>query len=504
MNYAPFVELLNISKSFPGVKALTDISAKFFRGRVHVLLGENGAGKSTVIKIISGVYQADNGRIIVNGSEQRFTNTRESLAHGISVIHQELSVIPDLTVAENIFLGREPKKSSGFIDKKKMYDDTRTLFETIGVEIDPKAYIRKLNNGDKQMVEIAKAVSQNSSMVIMDEPTSSLSEREVSALFRVIRRLKADNVAVIYISHRLKEILEIGDDITVLRDGTLVTTRPISGMTEKEMVALMVGREMTQFYYRAENAVKDEIVLEVRNLTRKGAFEDVSFELKRGEVLGVSGLVGAGRTEVMRAVYGADSYDSGTIKLFGNEVHLRSCEEAIAMGIGLVPEDRRNQGLMLEKSVKENTSIASLKSHSKRGFIDFAWEKASAVEYIEKLRTKTPSENTTIKNLSGGNQQKVVIARWLLAQSKILIMDEPTRGIDVNTKAEIYNLMKAFVEEGGSIIMVSSELPEILGVSDRIMVMSEGRVTGILDISEASEKKIMSLASEGVLKNGTE
>lgn len=496
MNTKPFVELHGINKSFPGVKALSDVSIDFYPGKVHILLGENGAGKSTIIKIISGVYQADAGNLLVNGQEHTFMNTRQALAKGISVIHQELSVIPDLTVAENIFLGREPKiAGTGLIDKAAMFARTKELLESIGIEISPKALIRKLTNGDKQMVEIARAVSQNSAMVIMDEPTSSLSDHEVQALFRVINKLKSENVAIIYISHRMKEIAEIGDTITILRDGQVVKTLPLSETDEQSMIALMVGRQMTQYYYKAEAKAGGEIVLRVENLTSKGVFEDVSYDLRQGEVLGVSGLIGAGRTEVMRAVFGADRYQSGNVMVFGKKVRFRTPREAIRAGIGLIPEDRRNQGLLLEKNIRQNTSLASLMENSHHGFINFKWESDIAAEYITKLRTKTPSDRALARNLSGGNQQKVVIAKWLAAKVRILIMDEPTRGIDVNAKAEIYALMKDFVEQGGSIIMVSSELPEILGVSNRILVMRGGRVTKMMDAQGATEKEIMKYAS---------
>ncbi|WP_313155027.1 sugar ABC transporter ATP-binding protein [Lacrimispora sp.] len=502
MEEQAFVALEHISKSFPGVKALNDVSINFSPGRVHVLLGENGAGKSTIIKIISGVYQSDEGNLIVRGNKERFENTRESLGKGISVIHQELSVIPDLTIAENIFLGRELKTPLGLIDKQKMNREAGKLLESLGMQINPKTFIRKLANGDKQMVEIARAVSQNSSMVIMDEPTSSLSEKEVGALFKVIKSLKEENVAVIYISHRLKEIREIGDDITILRDGKVVVTLPLSQISEEEMINKMVGREMKQFYFRSENAVKDEIVLSVENLGRGGTFHNVTFQLRRGEILGVAGLIGAGRTEVMRTVFGADAPDSGSMFVYGRPYRPKSVKDGVASGIGLVPEDRRGQGLLLEKNVAINTTLSSLFQRSKKGLIDFAWEKAAAEEYVKKMGTKTPGIKTRIKNLSGGNQQKVVIARWLLAGSRILIMDEPTRGIDVNAKAEIYNLMKEFVEAGGSIIMVSSDLPEILGVADRIMIMREGTVSGFIDTKEASEEKIMGLASISTVSSG--
>lgn len=502
MEKRALVTLKHISKSFPGVKALNDISINFYPGRTHVLLGENGAGKSTIIKIISGVYQSDEGSLIVRGNKERFENTRESLAKGISIIHQELSVIPDLTIAENIFLGREPKTALGLIDKLKMNQEAGRLLESMGLHLNPKTYIRKLTNGDKQMVEIARAVSQNSSLVIMDEPTSSLSEKEVSALFKVIETLKQDDVAIIYISHRLKEIREIGDDITILRDGNVVLSVSLDDISEAEMINKMVGREMKQFYFRAENAVRDEVVLSVEGLARNDFFHNVSFDLKRGEILGVAGLVGAGRTEVMRTVFGADAPDKGTMSVCGKPYQPKTVKDAVACGIGLVPEDRRGQGLLLEKDVAVNTTLASLFSNSKNGLIDFNWEKSAAEEYVIKMKTRTPGIRTRIKNLSGGNQQKVVIAKWLLADSEILIMDEPTRGIDVNAKAEIYSLMKTFVEGGGSIIMVSSDLPEILGVADRIMIMREGTISGYLDIEEASEEKIMGLAS--ITGNGSE
>lgn len=496
MLHEPLIEMTGVSKSFPGVKALSNIDLNIYPGQVHVLLGENGAGKSTLIKIISGVYTRDEGNVKLCGKEVNFNNTRQSLAEGISVIHQELSVVPDLTVAENIFLGNEPKiGKTSFIDKKKMYKDTAKLFESIGVDINPKAIIRNLNNADKQMVEIARAVSQKSSLVIMDEPTSSLMENEVEALFKVIEKLKKENVAIIYISHRLKEITRIGDMVTILRDGQVVKTISLKEIDESDMIALMVGREITQFYYKSQMPPTDEIVLEVKNYTQKDVFEDISFSLRKGEILGVAGLIGAGRTEVMRAIFGADKVGSGQCIYDGKLVQFNSPQQAIKAGLGLIPEDRRNQGLMLSKSVKENTSLASLFVNSKKGFMDFKWEIKVAKEYIEKLRTKTPNENALTKNLSGGNQQKVVIAKWLVANSKILIMDEPTRGIDVNAKAEIYLLMKKFVEDGGSIIMVSSELPEVLGVSDRIMVMREGKVSGIIDGKGATEKNIMQLAS---------
>lgn len=496
MHEEPLIELTGVSKSFPGVKALSNITLNIYPGQVHALLGENGAGKSTLIKIISGVYTRDEGVLKVRGKEVNYTNTRQSLAEGISIIHQELSVIPDLTVAENIYLGREPKiGKTGLIDKRKMYSNTENLLESIGININPRDIIRNLKNADKQMVEIARAVSQNSSLVIMDEPTSSLSNNEVEALFKVIEKLKKDNVAIIYISHRLKELIAICDVVTILRDGQMVKTVNLNEIDESHMITLMVGREITQFYCKSEIPPTEEIVLEIKNFTRKGAFENVSFQLKKGEILGVAGLIGAGRTEVMRAIFGADKVDSGECVYNGKTVKFARPQDAINAGLGFVPEDRRNQGLLLSKSVKENTTLASLYVNSNKGFIDTEWEKTVSKDYIKKLRTKTPHENTPAKNLSGGNQQKVVLAKWLVANSKLLIMDEPTRGIDVNAKSEIYALMKEYVESGGSIIMVSSELPEVIGVSDRIMVMREGHISGFLDAKDATEKKVMQLAS---------
>lgn len=491
----PLAELKHIYKSFPGVKVLDDISISFYPGRVHVLLGENGAGKSTIIKIISGIYQPDKGEVAVDGKVRNFTNITQSQELGISVIHQELSVIDDLMVYENVFLGRE-LRSGGFVNARQMITETQKLMDEIEIDINPRAYIRDLNNGEKQMVEIIRAVSQNSRLVIMDEPTSSLSHHEVEALFTVMRKLKRDNVGIIYISHRLKEILAMGDMLTVLRDGRVVDTLPVGDVTEDRMVSMMVGRELGHYYYKPERKKDGKVVLEVKDLTRQGAFEEVNFQLWEGEILGVAGLVGAGRTEVMRAVFGADPVDSGTRIIYGEEYQPKTPQDVIKRCVGLIPEDRRGQGLLLEKSVKENTSLASLFMNSKKGFIDFAWEKEKALLYIDKLKTKTSSERAVTKNLSGGNQQKVVIAKWLLAESKILIMDEPTRGIDVNAKAEIYALMKEFVESGGSIILVSSELPEVIGCSNRIMIMREGRVTGFLDETDVTEEKIMKYASK--------
>ncbi|AKX96011.1 sugar ABC transporter ATP-binding protein [Neomoorella thermoacetica] len=489
---SPLLQLRGISKSFSGIKVLDNIDLDIYPGEVHALLGENGAGKSTLIKIISGVYQRDCGTITFKQKPVEFTNTRQALDAGISVIHQELSLIQDLSVAENIFLGREPIKSRVFIDKEKMVSETIAIARSLGIDLKPWAMVRDLNVAEQQMVEIAKAVSCNASLVIMDEPTSSLSDRETETLFKIIKRLKKDNVAVIYISHRLKELEELADRLTILRDGKLVKTMVGEEMKKYNWVSLMVGREIKDFSRKAQKP--GEVILQVKDFTDPPKYWDINFELRQGEILGIAGLVGAGRTEVLQGIFGVKKPKHGSLYLNGQKVLFNSPAEAISNGIGFVPEDRRLQGVILAQSVKDNISLPSLYDKSNYGFINFLWENQVSEDYIKKMRIRTPSAKTIVKNLSGGNQQKVALARWLAAHAKILFLDEPTRGIDVNAKAEIYNLMNSFTSEGGSIIMVSSELPEILSMSDRIVVMHEGRVAGILDRHEASEEKIMELA----------
>lgn len=493
----PMVRMCNISKSFSGVRALNNVSLDFYPGRVHILLGENGAGKSTLIKVLSGVYQKDEGSIFLNGAEIAPQTPREGIDLGISVIHQELSVVLDLTVAENIFLDNLPKKAGSLVDFKLLQKKTRELMKRLDISnIKPTDKLRDLTVADRQMVEIMRATSRDAGIVIMDEPTSSLSEREIAALFSVIESLKKQNVAVVYISHKLKELVAVGDDISILKDGELVCTHFVSELTESEMVSLMVGREISSYYVRAPKVSPDaEAVLEVNNLC-SNKFSDISFSLKKGEVLGFAGLIGAGRTEVMRALFGADRYTGGEIHVKGKLEKYKSPAGAIAKGIGLVPEDRRGQGVMLDVSVKRNTSIVSLKRNSKFGFIDFKWEAATSEKYIKKLMVKTPGVETVIRNLSGGNQQKVVLAKWLAAKSDILILDEPTRGVDVNAKSEIYRLISEYTKDGGSVILVSSELPEILGVTHRICVMRNGRITAFIDDSESTtEEEIMRFAT---------
>ena len=492
----PSIQAVHISKRFPGVLALRDISIDFYPGEVHALLGENGAGKSTLIKVLSGVYTPSEGQVMLDGETVSFLNPRQALDAGIAVIHQELSIANDLTVAENIFLGVEPKQKNGlFVDKKRMNDEAQRVLDMMKVNIRSTDVARDLTAAQQQMAEIAKVIIRNAKVVVMDEPTSSLSEHEINALFTQIRMLREKNVAIIYISHRLKEIFEICDCATVLRDGSFVVTRRISETTEKELVASMVGREMKDYYNRQPHA-RGEETLRVEDLCGGKWFQKISFRAYKGEILGIAGLIGAGRTEVMETIFGARERESGKVFVKGKEVRFQSPKDAIAARIGMVTEDRRRTGLMLQATVRENIVLPSLIYHHQQfNFLDFKWEKDVAAEFVGKLGVKTPSVETLIANLSGGNQQKVILAKWLIASSDILILDEPTRGIDVNAKSEFYALMNAFVAQGGTVIMVSSELPEIIGISDRILVMREGRLTGEVPYREATEEKIIALAS---------
>ena len=491
----PLVQAKHIGKSFSGVRALRDITIDFFPGRVHVLLGENGAGKSTLIKIISGVYQKDEGQLFLSGQEIHPESPRAGIDLGISVIHQELSVVADLTVAENIFLDNLPKTGKHFVNYKELYRRTTELTKKLNItNIHPGDLVRNISVADRQMVEIMRAISRNARVVIMDEPTSSLSDREIESLFTVVERLKRQNVAIIYISHKLNEIMRIGDDISIFKDGELVCTELVASITEHKMVQLMVGRDIGDYYVHTPKSENQSPVLEVKGLCGHG-FHDISFTLHQGEILGFAGLIGAGRTELMRAIFGADRYKSGEVLIKGKPRHFRHPRYAIADGIGLVPEDRRQQGVLLNDSVRSNISIVSLKRCKKHGQINFEWEKSTAETYIEKLHIKTPSATTIVRNLSGGNQQKTVLAKWLAAESDILILDEPTRGIDVNAKSEIYRLISDYVQQGGSVILVSSELPEVIGVSQRIAVMHNGRITGFVEGEQMTEELIMKYAT---------
>lgn len=492
----PALELRNISKSFPGVKALSDVSFSVKKGEVHVLVGENGAGKSTIIKIINGIYSADEGEIFMFGEKLSHTTPKLMREKGIATIHQELSPVKDLTIAENIFLGREPLRKTKFINWKKLYADAQKLIDDFGFHYHAKQKMRELTVSDMQIIEIIKAVSMNAKVVIMDEPTSSITEGEVRTLFKQVNRLRDAGISIIYITHKMDEIMEIGDTASILRDGQLVSTHQVKDLTKDQIITKMVGRELKNVY-PPKTAVPGEVVLELKNLTKKGVFEDINISLRKGEILGIAGLVGAGRTEVFRTVFGLDPYDSGEILYEGRQLMIDRTRDAIAQGIMMVSEDRKGEGLVLCRSVGENIALPNLDNYVKARFLDKKKEKAQAEEMKETLNIKTPSLETSAGSLSGGNQQKIVIAKWVLHQPKILIMDEPTRGIDVGARYEIYKIMCDLAEQGVGIIMISSDLPEIIGICDRTLVMSEGRITGEIPREEFSQEHIMSFAVGG-------
>ena len=484
----------NISKSFPGVKALSEVNLTVHKGRIHALMGENGAGKSTLMKILDGIYSPDGGQIIFQGQPVMIDSTHTALKLGISMIHQELSPVPYMTVAENIFLGREPLGRYGLIDKRKLNADTKELLDRLEIEIKPTTMMKNLSVANIQMVEIAKAISYDASLIIMDEPTSAITEREVAHLFRMIRSLKAKGVTVIYITHKMDEVFQIADDITVLRDGKHVATVPATETNKARLIAMMVGRELNELFPK-EIAPIGEVVLSVRNLTRNGLVQDVSFDLRRGEILGIAGLMGAGRTTVIESIFGIHKIDAGEIFIKGRKTQINSPADAIKNGLALLTEDRKLTGIMGVLPVGDNMMIASLPNYEKRGFLDRRMIEATYKQEQSRLDIKSPSMHQLIKLLSGGNQQKVLVSRWLLTSPDILILDEPTRGIDVGAKAEIHKLMSKLAQDGKAIMMISSELPEILGMSDRILVMHEGRVGGIFERKEATQESIMQAAT---------
>lgn len=490
------LSMKGITKSFSGVAALKNAALDLKAGEVVALMGENGAGKSTLMKILTGIYSKDSGEIKYMGQEVCFKGPAESEEAGISIVHQELNMMNDLTVAQNLFIGRE--EMNGFlIDDKKMNEKARELFKVLKIDINPAEKIGNLTVGKQQMVEIAKAISSKAKVIIFDEPTAALTDSEIEELFKVIRDLKKQGTGMVYISHRMDEINVISDRVIVMRDGEYVGTLITKECSKDDIIKLMVGRAIFGEPKTASNVAKDApVVLKCENLNRGKAVKDVSFELRKGEILGFSGLMGAGRTEVARLIFGADKKDSGKIFINGKEVTINTPEDAVAHGIGYLSEDRKRYGLIVDKSVEENTVISSLNDFVKGIFIDKAKSKEVSKKYVESLKTKTPSVSQLVKKLSGGNQQKVVIAKWLVRNSDILIFDEPTRGIDVGAKSEIYSLMEKLAKEGKSIIMISSELPEVLRMSDRVIVMCEGRITGILDIAEANQEVIMQSATK--------
>ncbi|MBR7652623.1 sugar ABC transporter ATP-binding protein [Brucella oryzae] len=489
------LEAEGIRKEFPGVVALDNVQFRLRPGTVHALMGENGAGKSTLMKIIAGVYTPDEGQIRLRGEYISLKSPRDALERGIAMIHQELALMNFMTVAENIWIRREPTNSIGLIDHAEMADRTRTLFKQLKIDIDPLADVHTLTVAQRQMVEIAKAVSYESGVLIMDEPTSALTETEVEHLFEIIRDLRARGIGIVYITHKMNELFEIADEFSVFRDGSYVGTHASCDVTRDDIIRMMVGREITNMFPK-ETAEIGDVILSVNGLTLHGVFHDISFDLRRGEILGVAGLVGSGRSNVAEALFGVTPATSGSIRINGRETVIRAPSDAMREGMALLTEDRKETGCFLPLSILENMQIAALQeNYARAGFVDERGLTLQCEEMRKALRVKTPNLDERIENLSGGNQQKVLIARWLMTQPEILILDEPTRGIDVGAKAEIHRLISQLAQRGVAVIMISSELPEVLGMSDRILVMHEGHMTGILDRADADQVKIMELAA---------
>jgi len=486
-----------IYKSFPGVQALSDVKFDLHYGEVHALVGENGAGKSTLMKILGGIYHKDAGRISLEGKEVEITSPAMAQQLGISIIHQELNLMPHLTVAQNIFIGREPRSKPSFIvNDKATNEQAERLFGMLNLKLDPNTKVADLTVAKQQMVEIAKSLSFNAKILVMDEPTAALTDTEIDELFRIIRQLREKGVGIVHISHRLEELKQISDLVTVMRDGKYIDTLKTGEASIDQIISLMVGRTIFEATPELPENPSQEVVLEVRNLNRGRVLKDVSFDLKKGEILGFAGLVGAGRTEVARAIFGADKYDSGEIYIKGQQVHIKSPGDAVTHGIGYLSEDRKRYGLALGMDVKENVAMAAMKKFLSRiGWVDFKKISVRGDDMVKALNIKTPTLEQKTKFLSGGNQQKVVVGKWLTADTDILIFDEPTRGIDVGAKSEIYKLLNDLVHQGKAIIMISSELPEILRMSHRVVVMCEGRVTGILNAGEATQENIMKFAT---------
>ena len=486
------LDMKQIIKSFNGVEVLHGIDFSLRAGTVHALMGENGAGKSTLMKVLAGVHKCDDGEIWLKGKKTEIQSPRHAQELGIAMIHQELSPVPEMTVAENIFLGREPRKGL-FVDYKKMYADTEKLLGEMKVRVSPRAKIGRLKVADQQLIEISKAISLNADIIVMDEPTSAITDQEVEILFKTIADLKKKGTGIIYISHKMDEIFRIADDITVLRDGTYVNSWEAKDIDNNTLIKNMVGRELNEIFPKIRVPAKD-VVMEIRHFTKENQFEDISFLVREGEILGIAGLIGAGRTELMNAIFGLEKPDSGEVFFEGKKVEIRRPSDAIRHGIAYVTEDRKNEGLVLEMGVGQNITIASMKTLSSGMFIKRQEEKKTIDDQIRALRIKVHSPRQLVGKLSGGNQQKVVLAKWMMKNPKLLILDEPTRGIDIGAKSEIYKLMGEFVEKGNSIIMISSEMPEAMGMSDRILVLSNGRLSGELSREEFAQEDIMKMA----------
>lgn len=491
------LEMENISKEFPGVKALDNVQLKLKPGTVHALMGENGAGKSTLMKCLFGIYEKNSGKILLDGVEVNFKSTKEALENGVSMVHQELNQVLQRNVLDNIWLGRYPMKGF-FVDEKKMYNDTINIFKDLDIKVDPRKKVADLPIAERQMIEIAKAVSYKSKVIVMDEPTSSLTEKEVDHLFKIIKKLKESGVGIIYISHKMEEIKMISDEITILRDGKWISTNDVSKISTEQIISMMVGRDLTERFPKKDNTAK-EMILEVKNLTalNQPSIQDVSFELYKGEILGIAGLVGSKRTEIVETIFGMRPKEHGEIILNGKTVKNKNPEEAIKNGFALVTEERRSTGIFSMLDIAFNSVISNLDKYKNK----FKLLKNKDIEkdtkwIVDSMRVKTPSYSTKIGSLSGGNQQKVIIGRWLLTEPEVLMLDEPTRGIDVLAKYEIYQLMIDLAKKDKGIIMISSEMPELLGVTDRILVMSNGRVAGIVKTSETNQEEIMELSAK--------
>ncbi len=490
------LEMIDVSKSFPGVKALDNVNLRVRPHSVHALMGENGAGKSTLLKCLFGIYEKDQGKIFFKGQEINFTSSKEALENGVSMVHQELNLVLQRTVMDNMWLGRYPTKGL-FVDHGKMYQDTKHIFEELDIDIDPKVKVGTLSVSQMQMIEIAKAFSYDAKIVIMDEPTSSLTEKEVNHLFKIINKLKEKGCGIVYISHKMEEIFQLCDEITILRDGQWVATQPLQGMTMDQIIGMMVGRELTQRFPEKTNQPK-EVILEVEHLTAKNqpSIKDVTFNLHKGEILGIAGLVGAKRTDIVETLFGIRDRSEGTIKLHGKEVANHNAHEAIQNGFALVTEERRSTGIYSRLDIAFNSLIANMDNYKgSMGLLSDNKMKSDTQWVIDSMRVKTPTQQTQIGSLSGGNQQKVIIGRWLLTQPEILMLDEPTRGIDVGAKFEIYQLILELAKKDKGIVIISSEMPELLGITDRIMVMSNGRVAGIVNTKETDQSEILRLAS---------